>query len=355
MYTTSAFQANTRLLDSIDNKTASGGATVSNYNYRYDNHGRRNRKDFTWTAFSAYPAATYDTYAYANTQRALTEGKSFLASNNTAVAALDFDYTYDDIGNRTTANHGGSGGSGSTTYTPTATNGYSAVTGFGGGTPVTYDGDGNLTALGTKTFVFNAENQLIEVKNSGASLATFKYDYRGRRVEKVTVTPAKTERYLYDGWNLIAVYDTGATKTPLITYTWGWDLSDSMQGAGGVGGLLMSCERGGAGWTYYHDGHGNVGQMVDQADGSVDVKMEYDPYGRVVAGNPTTWELKNAFRFSSKFFDTETGLLYYGYRFCAPSEAWHLWLGESPGRSSPKGESPEEQVLTKQPYRVLQG
>ena len=37
MYTTSAFQANTRLLDTIDNKTASGGATVSNYDYR----GRR--------------------------------------------------------------------------------------------------------------------------------------------------------------------------------------------------------------------------------------------------------------------------------------------------------------------------
>ena len=37
--------------------------------------------------------------------------------------------------------------------------------------------------------------------------------------------------------------DCAYNHTPLITYTWGWDLSDSLQGAGDVGGLLMSCER----------------------------------------------------------------------------------------------------------------
>jgi hypothetical protein len=62
-----------------------------------------------------------------------------------------------------------------------------------------------------------------------------------------------------------------------------------------------------------------------------------------------------SFHFSTKFTDEETGLNYYGYRYCAPSEAWLFLPGGSPGRSPPKGGSLEEQGLTNQPYRVLHG
>ena len=46
--------------------------------------------------------------------------------------------------------------------------------------------------------------------------------------------------YLYDGWNLLAEIEQKAnSEEPTAkTYTWGRDLSGSMQGAGGVGGLL---------------------------------------------------------------------------------------------------------------------
>ncbi len=178
---------------------------------------------------------------------------------------------------------------------------------------MSYDTDGNLKALGSRTFIYNAENQLIEVKNSSTTLATFKYDYLGRRVGKVT---SGTERYFYDGWNLVAVYDANTgNKKPLITYTWGLDLSNTLQGAGGVGGLLMSCQPTGTGWTYYHDGHGNVVQVMPQSGGATpSVAVEYDPYGNIIAGAPS-WTLANAFRFSLKFFDAETGLHYYGYRY----------------------------------------
>lgn len=49
--------------------------------------------------------------------------------------------------------------------------------------------------------------------------------------------------------------------------------------------------------------------------------------------------------FSTKYEDVETGLLYYGYRYCAPSEAWHLLRGASPRRKSLKGGSREGQEL----------
>ena len=41
---------------------------------------------------------------------------------------------------------------------------------------------------------------------------------------------------IYDGWKPIAEY-TGTTLEK--SYTWGMDLSGSMQAAGGVGGLLL--------------------------------------------------------------------------------------------------------------------
>ena len=319
-YSRTVYQGNTYLLDYIENRTSSGASIISKYDYRYDRKGRRDRKDLSGDAFAS---TTYDTYAY-NSQWGLTEGKRH-TSGGSPVSGKDFDYTYDNIGNRLTANHGGTGGSGSTTYTPSALNQYSAVSGVGGGT-VSYDSDGNLTDLGSKDFLYNAENRLIEVKNGSTSLAKFKYDHLGRRVEKET--SSKTETYAYDGWNLIAVYDDSAyNHTPLITYTWGWDLSDSLQGAGGVGGLLMSCERGGTGWSYYHDGHGNVSQIVSQSTGSVNTKVEYDPYGNIIAGTPT-WSLVNAFRFSSKFYDSETGLLYYGFRYYDPVHG--RWMTQDP-------------------------
>ena len=65
----------------------------------------------------------------------------------------------------------------------------------------------------------------------------FEYDYMGRRIGKTANSGTKT--YIYEGWNLGAEY-TGATLAK--TYTWGMDLSGSMQGAGGVGGLLMVTE-----------------------------------------------------------------------------------------------------------------
>lgn len=45
--------------------------------------------------------------------------------------------------------------------------------------------------------------------------------------------------FAYDGWNpvLETVMDHASGATNRIHYLWGLDLSDSLQGAGGVGGL----------------------------------------------------------------------------------------------------------------------
>ena len=52
-----------------------------------------------------------------------------------------------------------------------------------------------------------------------------------------------TNSYAYDGWNLVAMVNPA--NALLNSFVWGSDLSDSQQGAGGVGGLLVSKQAGG--------------------------------------------------------------------------------------------------------------
>ena len=142
--------------------------------------------------------------------------------------------------------------------------------------------------------------------------------------------------YLYDGWNRIAEY--GVAAGPIVTlaktYTWGLDLSGTLQGAGGVGGLLSIVDKG-TGYSYYPicDGNGNVSEyykyILDSDTGTTDnqtvsavaAHFEYDPFGNLTAdtyGNAADFP----FRFSTKPQDPVTGLYYYGYR----------WYGSLDGR-----------------------
>ena len=68
-------------------------------------------------------------------------------------------------------------------------------------------------------------------------VASFAYDAQGRRVKKVAADG--TYRYFYDGWLLIREHLTRPDNTVSETqYCCGTDFSGTMQGAGGVGGLL---------------------------------------------------------------------------------------------------------------------
>jgi hypothetical protein len=70
-----------------------------------------------------------------------------------------------------------------------------------------------------------------------------KNDYLGRRITKQAyswvssawATSGAQEIFIYEGWNLIARID-GSTLTK--NYFWGIDRSETMQGAGGVGGCF---------------------------------------------------------------------------------------------------------------------
>jgi RHS repeat-associated protein len=198
----------------------------------------------------------------------------------------------------------------------------------------TYDADGNLTQDGRWTYTWDGENRLIEMKRESATPAgarqrlVFEYDHQGRRIRKQFYTHNGSNwvlgsdiAFAYDGWNLVAELNAASSNTRIRTYLWGLDLSGTEQGAGGVGGLwLMTDYVSDVSATYHwpaYDGNGNVAALVAQANGSLSARYEYGPFGETLrATGPMAKH--NPFRFSTKYTDNETGLLYYGYRFYDP-------------------------------------
>ncbi len=188
-----------------------------------------------------------------------------------------------------------------------------------------YDLDGNLTNDGRWTYTWDAENRLVKQESlSGAPYASkykleFEYDSKGRRIQKLVSTnngssyvAQYTNRFVYDGWNLVAILNPQSSI--LQSFTWGLDLSGSEQGAGGVGGLLRCCAASTSTTNFVaYDGNGNVAALL-KADGSaLAAQYEYGPFGEVLRATGASAQI-NPFRFSTKYHDDESDQLYYGYR-----------------------------------------
>jgi hypothetical protein len=81
---------------------------------------------------------------------------------------------------------------------------------------------------------------------------------------------SETVRYVYDGMRVIQ--DRNVSNTPTVSYTRGNDLSGSLEGAGGIGGLLGRSHGYSSGtWSthnhYHADGNGNVTFLVNERHG----------------------------------------------------------------------------------------
>lgn len=238
----------------------------------------------------------------------------------------------------------------------------------------TYDADGNLTQDGRWNYTWNGENQLVRMQTRDDSPAglprrriDFVYDYMGRRCMKsvyssTTViefeplegvmlleggggglmegqlespgsggTPVpqweliSVTKFVWDGWNLTAELD--GDDEIVRTYAWGLDLSNSEQGAGGVGGLLF--EQDGDNGPIHRvsmDGNGNVMTLRDNA-GALIAGYEYGPFGEALTVRGMYAGI-NPFRFSTKYSDSESGLYYYGYRYY--STGMGRWISRDP-------------------------
>jgi RHS repeat-associated protein len=200
-----------------------------------------------------------------------------------------------------------------------------------------HDTDGNLTSDGRWAYTWDGENRLVRMVANTAvgpqQRLDFEYDWQGRRIRKVvwpntggTGTPTANLLFVYDGWNLVAELNA-TNKTVIRSYVWGLDLSGSEQGAGGVGGLLAVKPGNGVAQFAAYDGNGNVTALVDGTTGTYTARYEYGPFGEPIRVSGTHGS-GNPFRFSTKFTDDETGLVYYGFRYYNPSTG--RWVSRDP-------------------------
>ena len=357
-------------------------ASFASFAYVYNS---ANQRTLRREADGAYWRYEYDSLGQ------VKSGKKYWA-DGTPVAGQQFDYAFDDIGNRTSTKAGGDQSGAnlrSATYAANKLNQYSSRTVPGavdvmgvalatntvtvdghspcrkgeyfrkelsvantsvpvwksltvnapGETPetrnefvpqtpesFTHDLDGNLVADGRWNYTWDAENRLVAMAartGIGPQISLkFEYDAQGRRIRKQVWGNAAWSgsatndlRFVYDGWNVIAVLSPPSTV--LRSFTWGLDLSGSLQGAGGVGGLVaMNVHSGANAGTYFYsiDGNGNVAALISASDSTVAARYEYGPFGELLrATGPMT--KANPFRFSTKYQDDETDLLYYGFRY----------------------------------------
>lgn len=199
---------------------------------------------------------------------------------------------------------------------------------------LTYDQNGNLTNDTVRSFAYDDDNQLIRVTMSNVWSTAFVYDGKMRRrirFESNWVSSAwvktKEVRYVYDG--MLVIQERDGNNLPTVTYTRGNDLSASLQGAGGIGGLLARTDHTTlpVSHAYYHaDGNGNVTMLLNQQQTPV-AHYWYHPFGNVYAKSGPLADI-NTYQFSSKEFDARSGLVYYGYRFYDPM--FQRWITRDP-------------------------
>jgi RHS repeat-associated protein len=135
--------------------------------------------------------------------------------------------------------------------------------------------------------------------------------------------------YIYDGNRVIQERDLN--NNPLVSYTRGNDLSGSLEGAGGIGGLLARSDGYSSGnfsdHNFYHaDGNGNITYLVNSSQ-TLAASYRYDPFGNLISSSGSL-AVSNTYRFSSKEFIPSVGLYCYLYRFYDPG--LQRWLNRDP-------------------------
>ncbi|HJP60462.1 MAG TPA: RHS repeat-associated core domain-containing protein, partial [Gemmatimonadaceae bacterium] len=172
-----------------------------------------------------------------------------------------------------------------------------------------YDANGNLTSDGTKTYVWNALDQLVEVKEGSTTIATFEYGGDGRRTEKVAA--GLTHQYIYDAEDIVEERISGSSSDT-IRYHHGVGIDEALARTNAI---IVT--------TYYLSDH--LGSVVQEtnASGAVALEREYDPWGVQIQGGNSS-----GYAFTGREWDSEVALSFYRARYYQPEIG--RFLGDDP-------------------------
>jgi RHS repeat-associated protein len=319
--------------------TASGGG--GSYGFTYDNAGRR-------TALT-FPNAATGTYTYDTASRLLgltwnTSAPALLASqtyvfnansditsttatngltgtrtygydqhsrliSRTTTGALNTGYgaatwTLDSVGNRISTSSGG-GSPNAYTLKPNQLNQYATV----GSSTLSYDTRGNLTADGTRTLAYDADNRLKQA-TLGAATVDYTYDFAHRLAKRTQ--SGSSVRYLYDqNWNVLAEIN-GSTGATNVLYLHGPSVDE----------VVAEVRSAGSNVNYLLKDHLGSTTAIFQPGSGITQRYTYDEYGAVqvrdASGNPTSATPSTRYLFTGREFDAVIGIYNYRHRWFHP-------------------------------------
>jgi RHS repeat-associated protein len=314
----------TTAYDALSRATAQTSSVLGSVSYQYDGAGRRSRMTYPdglyitygydtaneLTGIYEYGSTTLATFAYDNLGRrvSLTRGNgvatsysydaiSNLSALTNDAAGSSYDNTYGlsynpagQITSRSRTNAAYDWTLPASYYQTYSANGLDKYDSALGATP-SYDGRGNLTADGTKTFGYDYDNR-ITTASGGVSVD---YDPAGQLAQ---VAAGSTTRFLYDGNRLIAELNTSGSI--LRRYVLGPGMDEPLVWYEGSGTsdrrYMVSDER------------GSVVAVTDGSGGVIQVN-KYGEYGE----QPASSNL-GRFQYTGQVWLPELGLYHYKAR-----------------------------------------
>jgi RHS repeat-associated protein len=187
-----------------------------------------------------------------------------------------------------------------------------------GSQKITLDAAGNTTNDGTYQYLYDAAGRLSEVLLSGVTVASYRYDYRGLRREKITA--ASTTKFTYDpSGHLLSEQNTASGGRD---YVWS-DTSPIVQidvnGSNQANDAIY----------YLHTDAMGTPRLATNANQQTVWQWNRDAFGdRQVNASSASIEMN--LRYPGQYYDTETGLFYNWNRYYDPRTGRY-------GRSDPIG------------------
>ena len=270
------------------------------WDYRYTGEGDALVQDDLTTAERG------EAYAYDGMHRLIDNKRGPVAGNTVSAPTFLQGWTLDKVGNWTIWNDNGAG------ETRTHNNHHALTSRSTVPFPQVYDANFNQTDDGSAfTFVYDANDQLQQVKDRGTGvvLARYSYDAFGRRVEKsVPMAPrgARVTRYYYSDQRIIE--ERNERDTVQAIYTYGTYIDEP-----------LTMDRGGERF-YYHSNKQFSTYALTDSSGQIVERYSYTPYGQATTFDAAyqdagfTSRVGNPFTFTGRELDAETDLMHFRAR-----------------------------------------
>ncbi|MDA2919342.1 PKD domain-containing protein [Desulfobacterota bacterium AH_259_B03_O07] len=257
-----------------------GATSISDFNYMYDNIGNRLTMN---TSRSSVIVNNNLTYSYDNLDR-LIKATSPLPSQ------ADEMFTYDTVGNRLFRNER------TTNAVFDNANRLIEDQEF----TYAYDTNGNLIQKTNKNnlevtqYIYDVENRLIQIDKPGMTVS-YRYDGLNRRIEN-NVNGVIT-RFVYDESNILLEFD--GNNILIASYTHGSGIDE-----------ILAMARDGQNFFYHKDILGSITEITN-SEGSVVQNYVYDSFGQIAS---QTGVINNPFTYTGREIDPENGLYYFRAR-----------------------------------------